>query len=281
MVLVAVVLIGRGLRALRGGGQPTAEGDEEVAAVAAPGRGASDEAKDEAQWQWFAGATQPGADAEPPARDLQRLPGVPDSPFDRAYARLELTRLGLALEGVGRGHEPMALISGRVLRIGDLIAGYELVSIDRSGVTLVNANGVFLDLAPQDPATRRRYAAPAGGPYSGGAYGGGAYGGSAYGGGAYAGTAAGPSDARFRVTQTPDADGLLSRIYLPDGRLDLAATHPGPIVMERERAKGKPYDRFKPWPEGPFPPAPSSFTEREFRNSARPNLPPEKRRSGG
>lgn len=153
LVLVAVgvvVAIGALLlifRGLAGGGldvQPAAPGT----GPAAPSEQADDEASSTARWTSFARPT----DAETPQRPLRPLGADLASPFDRAFANDELAKNALRLEGVSEGDPAVALISGRVLRVGDTIAGFEVRTIRRDTVSLAGPGAMSLELALGDSA---------------------------------------------------------------------------------------------------------------------------------
>ena len=52
------------------------------------------------------------------------------------------------MQGVAAGRRPLALISGRVVRVGDTIDDFLVADIRGAGVTLVGPAGVRIDLVP-------------------------------------------------------------------------------------------------------------------------------------
>lgn len=80
--------------------------------------------------------------------------GVPQvDPFERARMRRRLRGVTLRLEGVAPGDDPKALVSGRVVRLGDVVEGFRVARIDASGITLVGPVGASLELATGEAAS--------------------------------------------------------------------------------------------------------------------------------
>lgn len=97
----------------------------------------------EPRWQDFAvpDALLPEGDAAL-ARPLLRAGLEAASPF----AQRRRAAPNLRLEGMARGAQPYALVSGRVLKVGDEIRRYRLERIDRDGVMLVGPSARRLRL---------------------------------------------------------------------------------------------------------------------------------------
>ncbi len=88
-----------------------------------------------------------------PARELQAAAAWPESPFQRTPpaapepARLTAAapapaRPGLRLDGIIAGSVPRALVSGRIVGVGDrLPGGYRVAAIDSDSVTLEGSEG--------------------------------------------------------------------------------------------------------------------------------------------
>ena len=62
-------------------------------------------------------------------------------------ARATLQR-GLDLQGVRTGSRPLAIINDRTVEIGETVAGWQLVSVDRHRVTLRDTDGTTVQLTP-------------------------------------------------------------------------------------------------------------------------------------
>jgi hypothetical protein len=60
----------------------------------------------------------------------------------------ERVRMGLDLQGVRTGANPMAIINDRTVEIGETIAGWQVVSVDRHRVTLRKSDGTTIQLKP-------------------------------------------------------------------------------------------------------------------------------------
>ena len=242
---LAVLLILWGLSALRSDTGGSSDAITDSAANSTPGGGGASGGKSR-QWQEFTGGTahnsyQVTADLRP----IERLAQTAGRPFDQAYARRQLNRLGFRLEGVGRGAQPLALISGRVVRIGDRIEGYRVESIELSGVLLIGPNGMRIDLAPKvRSASQEQSAAQVNLSAGSDGYGG--------------GNRDGQQNSVWR-----SEDGLRARPYFPDGKPDIRPTDPNLKVKEIIKNENLPWDRTTPWPQGPFPHAPAAYIERE------------------
>lgn len=248
-VIVGAVIAGLAvsliLNALRSDTAGSSDAITDSAADSTPESGGASGVKSR-QWQEFTGGTahnsyQVTADLRP----IERLAHTAGRPFDQAYARGQLNRLGFRLEGVGRGAQPLALISGRVLRIGDRIEGYRVESIERSGVLLIGPNGMRIDLAPKErSASLEQSAAQVNLSAGNNGYGG--------------GNRDGQQNSVWR-----SEDGLRARPYFPDGKPDIRPTDPNLKVKEILKNENLPWDRATPWPRGPFPHAPAAYIERE------------------
>lgn len=57
-------------------------------------------------------------------------------------------RTGLDLQGVRTGAHPMAIINDRTVEIGETVAGWQVVSVDRHRVTLRKSDGTTIQLKP-------------------------------------------------------------------------------------------------------------------------------------
>jgi hypothetical protein len=245
---LAVLLVLWGLSAMRSEPAGSNGAIADSAADATPeGDGAS--AAKSRPWQAFTGGAAHSPEQAAALRPIERLERAAGRPFDQAYAQKQLERLGLHLEGIGRGEQPLALISGRVLRIGDRIEGYRVASIERTGVLLIGPNGMRLDLAPQLRSAARR-SLPAGSGGQGGDGGG-----------------IGSGGQQGSVWRSED--GLRALPYFPDGRPDIRPTDPNIKLKKRLEAENLPWDRSKPWPQGPFPQPPSAYVERERKSQER------------
>lgn len=259
---LALLLILRGLRALRTGPDGGARAAESSIAPSTPAGESQKDAESSRRWEEFAGGQAPDPDRQTTAlRPIERLPRHAASPFDRAYARQQLGRLGLRLEGVGRGEEMLALISGRVVGVGDRVGDYYVESIDRSAVSLTDPNGIRLDLVPQERS--------AGGPRALAQSGGGQAGS-----GRWSQAGQGSSGWQSQGGQGSSVwrseDGLRARPHFSDGRLDVDATDMNLRIQEWQKKR-------RPWPEAPFPQPPAAYYERD-RLPERYRLP--KHRSG-
>ncbi len=243
---LAVLLVLRGLNAQRP--EPAGASDAIAESTGDPtpegGRASGEKSR---RWQEFTGGAARSSDEVTTAlRPIERQAQAAGKPFDQAYARTQLGRLGFRLEGIGRGEEPLALISGRVVRIGDRIEGYRVESIDRSGVLLIGPTGMRLDLALQQRSAARGNLSTGSDDYAGGG-------------------AGGQQSSVWRST-----DGLRARPYFPDGRPDIRPTDPNLKVRERLKNEDLPWDRnTPPWPQGPFPQPPAAYIEREREQQKR------------
>ena len=136
---VALLLMARGLRGAAATLPP------EPAAPESRGRAGERDKEPPPRWQSF---LRPGEKAAPP-RPVARLArkGLAD-PFDRPQgaAPRPAGNPGLRLQGISNGLRAVALVSGRAVREGDELAGYRVVRIGRSGVTLAGPGG-RVDLA--------------------------------------------------------------------------------------------------------------------------------------
>jgi hypothetical protein len=135
--------------------------------------------------------------------------------------------------------------------VGDRFGDYYVESIDRSGVSLMDPNGIRLDLVPQERSAERPEVP-------------------AWNGGGGQQSFAAPSSGGQRGSMWRNEDGLRARPYFPDGRLDVAATDPNVRAVDRRRNPDVPWDRFTPWPRGPWPQPPSAYYERDVRRRERP-----------
>jgi hypothetical protein len=143
--LAALLLAARGFRGAAAGGAAVPD-------TAAPeGRGRDGEKEPPPRWQSF---LRPGEGA-PPRRPLVRLARGLSSPFDRPQAVARPAgNPGFQLQGISTGVRAVALVSGRAVRVGDSLAGYRVVRIGRSAVTLAGPGG-RLDLALRAPGEGR------------------------------------------------------------------------------------------------------------------------------
>lgn len=236
---LAMWLVLWGLNASRS--DPAGSGDAIVdssADTTSEGGGTSGE--ESRQWQEFTGGA--GQNSEQMAaylRPIERQSQAAGKPFNQAYARRLVGNLRLRLEGVGRGEQPLALISGRVLRIGDQIEGYRIESIDRSSVLLIGPSGMRLDL-PLQMRSPAQGNLSAGNDDRGGQQGG------------------GQKESVWR-----SEDGLRARPYFPDGSLDIVPTDPNIRIKEMGKNADVPWDRFTPYPHGPYPQPPSAYHHRD------------------
>lgn len=150
----AVFLVIRGFR----GSSSTVSASGEANDLAAQGQGVGNqggkqrgEQGDEQavpRWQSFSNRM----DLEPPARPIQRVETDLPNPFDRAFATAELAGAALRLEGIAPGNLAMAMISGRIVHVGDALGAWKVVRIDHNGVSLADSAGLRVDLALGDPA---------------------------------------------------------------------------------------------------------------------------------
>lgn len=168
----ALFLLFQGL----GGGAPALSGETGApgapsSLAGAPARGGEGKDKDGKEpppaWQSF---LRPDAPGKTVPRPSARLAGPVPSPFvyvaeappaveaeKSVYAPLRLPAVqiqsaklppaALRLEGVAAGPSPLALISGKVVRAGDTIAGYRVVEVGKSGASLQKPGGARLELA--------------------------------------------------------------------------------------------------------------------------------------
>lgn len=142
----ALFLLARGFRGAAAAGQAT-PAPEETAAGPADGGKAGDKAPPE--WQSF---LRPDERKTPPRPVLRVAQGLPD-PFDRlpgagsGGGRRESPQPPLRLEGISIGAQPVALLSGRAVRVGDTVSGYRVARIDRSAVTLAGPQGARHELS--------------------------------------------------------------------------------------------------------------------------------------
>lgn len=140
--IAALLLAARSLRGLAtGAGAPPD-------APAAEGRSRSGEKEPPPRWQSFLRPGESGAPPRPAVRVAQGL----SSPFDLPQKSAPRTagRPDLQLQGITTGDRAMALVSGHAVREGDSLAGYRVVRIGRSGVTLAGPAG-RLDLSLRAP----------------------------------------------------------------------------------------------------------------------------------
>ncbi len=142
IAVAAVYLLFLGFRGLRPASGPAAAAAE-GATEETPG--AQEDGEKAPRWEDFAHPEDAEADAE---RPIEGVGMAAASPFDRAWAQSKLEQLALRLEGVAPGDLPLALISGRVARIGDTIDDFQVIRIDRFGVSLLGPAGLYVDLAP-------------------------------------------------------------------------------------------------------------------------------------
>ena len=154
----ALFLLYRGLGAM--GSDPAASGGAGAppgtAASGAPALGEEKKDKDDKApppaWQSFlrrddsaTAVPRPLARLESPvASPFDAVPAVAAAPAPSGEAVREPARPALRLEGVAAGD--LALISGKVVRPGDSIAGYRVVRVGKAGVSLVNPAGSRLEL---------------------------------------------------------------------------------------------------------------------------------------
>jgi hypothetical protein len=150
---------------VRGFGGAAAAGPEAAAPEAAAGAAHGGRGEDKApppSWQSFLRPDErkaPLAPLAPPRplvhlanlTNLPNLPPILPDPFRRsappAVGRARRpANPGFELEGVSVGARTVALISGRAVREGDTLAGYRIVRIGRSAVTLAGPRGDRLDL---------------------------------------------------------------------------------------------------------------------------------------
>ena len=144
--IAALLLAARGFRSV-------APGEAAVSGTAAPERHSQrGEKEPPPRWQSF---LRPGEKAAPP-RPLVRLARSLSDPFDRpqAAAPRPAGNPGFQLQGISTGARAVALVSGHKVREGDSLAGYRVVRIARSAVTLAGPGGRF-DLALRAPGEGR------------------------------------------------------------------------------------------------------------------------------
>ena len=243
---LAVLLVLWGLNALRS--DPAGSSDASVDSAANPtSEGGAASGGESRPWQAFTGGAAQNSEQVTALRPIERLSRAAGRPFDQAYAQKQLDRLGFRLEGVARGEQPLALISGRVVRIGDRVEGYRVESIERSGVLLIGPTGMRFDLAPQKRSATLGNLSERSDDYGSG------------GGG-------GQQSSVWR-----SEDGLRARPYFPDGRPDIRPTDPNLKIKEKLNNENLPWDRTTPWPQGPFPQAPAAYIEREREKQKRQN----------
>ncbi len=141
--IAALLLAARGLRGLAAPAGPAAPDT-----TAAAERGRSGEKEPPPRWQSFLRPGESGAPPRPVVRFAQGL----SSPFDlpRKSTPRTASRPDFQLQGISTGDRAMALVSGHAVREGDSLAGYRVVRIGRSGVTLAGPGG-RLDLALRAP----------------------------------------------------------------------------------------------------------------------------------
>jgi hypothetical protein len=145
--IAALLLVARGFREAAAGGGAVPD----AAAPEARGRGGEKEPLP--RWQSF---LRPGESAPPPRPAVRFARGLPD-PFDRpqsAAAPRPAGNPGFQLQGISTGVRAVALVSGHSVREGDSLAGYRVVRIARSSVTLAGPGG-RLDLALRAPGEGR------------------------------------------------------------------------------------------------------------------------------
>ena len=145
--VMALVLMSRGLRAAAAGGGAVPD------APAPESRGRDKEKEPPPRWQSF---LRPGEKAVPP-RPVVRLARGVSNPFDRpqgAAPRRPAGNPGFQLQGISTGVRAVALVSGHSVREGDSLAGYRVVRIARSAVTLAGPDG-RIDLALRAPGEGR------------------------------------------------------------------------------------------------------------------------------
>jgi hypothetical protein len=74
--------------------------------------------------------------------------GAPSGASSASGVSAERVRTGLDLQGVRTGANPMAIINDRTVEIGETIAGWQVVSVDRHRVTLRKSDGTTIQLKP-------------------------------------------------------------------------------------------------------------------------------------
>jgi hypothetical protein len=142
----ALFLVVRGFRGAAAG--PAAAAPEAAAPGAHGGKG--EEKAPPPRWQSF---LRPDERAIPPRPLVHLAQGLPN-PFARrpgpvappSNTGVRRADPGFRLEGISVGARTMALISGHAVREGDALAGYRIVRIGRSAVTLAGPQGDRLNL---------------------------------------------------------------------------------------------------------------------------------------
>jgi hypothetical protein len=86
-----------------------------------------------------------------PPRPLVHLSLRQLSPFARPAGGTRAESPDLRLEGISAGAETVALISGHAVHEGGTIAGFQVVHIGRSAVTLAGPRGTRIDLRREKP----------------------------------------------------------------------------------------------------------------------------------
>jgi hypothetical protein len=144
--VAALFLVARGLRG------PVAGGRVALDTASPESRGRGGDKEPPPRWQSF---LRPRESAPPPRPVVRLARGLP-SPFERpqgAAPRL-VADPGFQLQGISTGVRAVALVSGHAVREGDSLAGYRVVRIGRSAVTLNGPEG-RLDLALRAPGVGR------------------------------------------------------------------------------------------------------------------------------
>lgn len=172
----AVFLVARGWSGMSSGSGAAGVADAQNAGIPPPGGGHGDDKEKEKaapRWQSFirpdAAGTAGVADPHNPPvpRPVLHFAAPVASPFHSAPAASVVApgeAPHLRLDGVSPGEHGVALLSGKVVRLSETIAGYRLSRIGKSSVTLVSPAGARLDLVlgASPPPT----AAPAPRPYA-------------------------------------------------------------------------------------------------------------------
>ncbi len=143
----AVVIVVLGFRGANAGApagmdERAADDDSTGAGVGAGGAAHAEAKAPLPRWQSFMKADPRST----PPRPLVRLARRQPSPFDRAAGGTRAESPDLRLEGISAGAQTVALISGHAVREGGTIAGFQVVHIGRSAVTLAGPRGTHIDL---------------------------------------------------------------------------------------------------------------------------------------
>ncbi|HZF09371.1 MAG TPA: hypothetical protein VFE33_11325 [Thermoanaerobaculia bacterium] len=178
----AVVLVARGWSGMSSGSGVGGAADPQNAGTPPPGGGHGDDKEKEKaapRWQSFtrpdvagvAGVADPHNPAVP--RPVLHFAAPVASPFHSAPTASAVAPREaphLRLDGVSPGEHGVALLSGKVVRLGETISGYRLSRIGKSSVSLVNPAGARLELvlgaSPPPPPSAARVPAPAPRPYA-------------------------------------------------------------------------------------------------------------------